>query len=103
MRRPIAFSSSTSCEACQKKRYGEIVVPRIATSVAQPARPARKGRDEGVARDLPPVRPDVDRRDDVGEEHEREPLQDRGDLVVAESDDGPRDPDAEEHDEDSAS
>ena len=32
-RRPIAFSSSTSCEACQKKRYGEIVVPRIATSI----------------------------------------------------------------------
>ena len=33
-RRPSAFSSSTSCDACQKKRYGEMVVPRIATSVA---------------------------------------------------------------------
>src|SRR2546428_4488696 len=26
VRRPRAFSSSTSCDACQKKRYGEIVV-----------------------------------------------------------------------------
>src|SRR5439155_16215306 len=29
--RPIARSSSTSCAACQKNKYGEIVVPRIAT------------------------------------------------------------------------
>jgi hypothetical protein len=36
IRRPMAFSSSTSCEDCQKKRYGEIVVPRMATSVPQP-------------------------------------------------------------------
>src|SRR5438105_6588681 len=33
-RRPTDFSSSTSSDACQKKRYGEIVVPRIATTVA---------------------------------------------------------------------
>ena len=39
MRRPIAFSSSTSCELCQKKRYGLIVVPRIATSIAHPSWP----------------------------------------------------------------
>jgi|PersoiStandDraft_1058852.scaffolds.fasta_scaffold10787_4 hypothetical protein len=39
IRRPIAFSSSTSCEACQKKRYGEIVVPRIATSIAHASFP----------------------------------------------------------------
>ena len=32
-RRPIAFSASTSCDACQKNKYGEIVVPRIATVV----------------------------------------------------------------------
>ena len=31
---PADFSSSTSSLACQKKRYGLIVVPRIATSVA---------------------------------------------------------------------
>ncbi len=29
--RPIARSSSTSCAACQKNKYGEIVVPKIAT------------------------------------------------------------------------
>src|SRR5213592_2146659 len=33
VRRPLARSSSTSCEACQKNRYGEIVVPRMPTSV----------------------------------------------------------------------
>jgi hypothetical protein len=33
VRRPSARSSSTSCEACQKKRYGEIVVPRMPTRV----------------------------------------------------------------------
>ncbi len=33
--RPCARSSSTSCAACQKKRYGEIVVPRRPTSVAR--------------------------------------------------------------------
>ena len=32
--RPAARSSSTSWLVCQKKRYGEMVVPRIATSVA---------------------------------------------------------------------
>src|ERR1039457_5957158 len=31
--KPAAFSSSTSSLACQKNRYGLIVVPRIATSV----------------------------------------------------------------------
>ncbi len=30
--RPMARSSSTSCAACQKKRYGEMVVPRIPTN-----------------------------------------------------------------------
>src|SRR5438034_6083189 len=30
--RPLARSSSTSCAACQKNRYGEMVVPRMATS-----------------------------------------------------------------------
>ena len=30
--RPMLISSSTSWVACQKNRYGEIVVPRIATS-----------------------------------------------------------------------
>ena len=29
------FSSSTSCDDCQKNRYGEIVVPRIATRVVR--------------------------------------------------------------------
>ncbi len=29
--------SSASCDACQKNRYGEIVVPRIATSVVRKA------------------------------------------------------------------
>ena len=29
---PSARSSSTSCAACQKKRYGEMLVPRIPTS-----------------------------------------------------------------------
>jgi hypothetical protein len=37
--RPDAFSSSTSCVACQKNRYGLIVVPRMATSVSQPSLP----------------------------------------------------------------
>ena len=31
--RPIPASSSTSWEACQKNRYGEIVVPRMPTMV----------------------------------------------------------------------
>ena len=35
---PCSCSSSTSSEACQKNRYGEIVVPRIATTVAIMAR-----------------------------------------------------------------
>src|SRR5579883_2982108 len=30
-----ALISSTSCDACQKNRYGLIVVPRIATTVVQ--------------------------------------------------------------------
>src|ERR1041384_1555317 len=33
--RPIARSCSTSCEACQKNKYGEIVVPIIATNTAR--------------------------------------------------------------------
>ena len=36
---PAAFSSSTSSLACQKKRYGLMVVPRIATSIDHSARP----------------------------------------------------------------
>jgi hypothetical protein len=35
VRRPIARSSSTSSAACQKKRYGEMVVPRMPTKVAK--------------------------------------------------------------------
>ena len=34
-RRPGAFSSSTSWLACQKNRYGEMVVPRMATRVTR--------------------------------------------------------------------
>ena len=37
--RPMNFSSSTSCDACQKKRYGLIVVPRMATRVDQASLP----------------------------------------------------------------
>ena len=44
--RPVAFSSSTSCDACQKKRYGLIVVPRIATSVAHASRLGGQRRHE---------------------------------------------------------
>lgn len=32
---PFTISSSTSSDACQKKRYGEIVVPRIATMLSR--------------------------------------------------------------------
>ncbi|MDD3932665.1 MAG: hypothetical protein PHP55_02295 [Methanoculleus sp.] len=35
--RPSATSSSTSSDACQKNRYGEIVVPRIATMLSRKA------------------------------------------------------------------
>src|SRR5262249_1901490 len=38
VRRPWARSSSTSCDACQKNRYGEIVVPKMPTSVAMNSR-----------------------------------------------------------------
>src|SRR6202049_1557222 len=37
VRRPAAFISSTSDDACQKKRYGEMVVPRMATSIVMKA------------------------------------------------------------------
>ena len=36
--RPLARIASTSALACQKNRYGEIVVPRIATMIADECR-----------------------------------------------------------------
>src|SRR5205809_905954 len=61
VRRPLARSSSTSCEACQKNRYGEIV------RHARPERRARHrvGRDAarvvvgGAGDETRPERPEV--------------------------------------------
>src|SRR5438552_13489262 len=36
--RAADFVSSTSCDACQKNRYGLIVVPSTPTSIAHPSR-----------------------------------------------------------------
>ena len=38
MRRMMSASCSAFCAACQKKRYGEMVVPMIATNVSKYSR-----------------------------------------------------------------
>src|SRR5437588_267695 len=49
VRWPAAFISSTSEEACQKKRYGEMVVPSTATSAAmKPGSSSSRGMNVDV-------------------------------------------------------
>jgi len=71
--RPADLSSSTSWLVCQKKRYGEIVVPRIATSVAM----------YWWSAEIVEWGPDEDRVDDVREERDREVLEDPLDEAVS--------------------
>ena len=96
---PSPFPLRPPARPARRRDTGEIVVPRMATSVPQALAVTGDRGDEGVVQESPPVGADVDRRDDVGEEHERQPLQHRGDLVVAQADRRPRDADTEEHDE----
>ncbi len=59
----------------------------------------RQGRDERVVEDLPPVGMEEQRRDDVGDEDEGQPLEDPGDLLVPQPDRGHHDEQGEDADE----
>src|ERR1700724_3504195 len=64
---PAAFSSSTSSLACQKNKYGLIVVPRIATSIDHSSLVC--GIDGTKVSRITPFSPHHKRGDGVGEEH----------------------------------
>src|ERR1700691_5303138 len=94
---PAAFSSSTSSLACQKNRYGLIVVPRIATSIDHSSLVC--GIDGmKVARATPaPVRSHHKRGNRIGEEHQHHPLDQVRYLVIVESDRRPGNQERETH------
>ena len=82
VRRPIARSSSTSTDACQKNRYGEMVVPRTPTRT-------EKYRADHSTCGMKVARSAVahagcakNARPDVREEHQRQPFEDACDLPI---------------------
>ena len=80
------FSSSISCAACQKNRYGLIVVPRMATKpVANAAVHSMCGTNDAAKR-LAPGHVHAEHDRDIGEQAERREFQDGGILAVVEED-----------------
>src|SRR5476649_2960556 len=78
---PSARSSSTSCAACQKNRKGEMLVPRMPTSTEIFARKPYVRCESGVPH-LPPIRAHDEGGHHVGEQHQRQPLENARDLAV---------------------
>src|SRR5262245_46982822 len=81
-RRPRETSSSTSWLACQTNRYGEMVVPRRATSRARNGAVQAEGRQEGPPEHRAPVGPGEEGGGDVSEQGQRQPLEGVGDQPV---------------------
>ena len=96
---PRSCSSSTSSEACQKNRYGEIVVPRMATTVAiMPRSSCSRGTKVDGERGRP-VGVRHERAEDVGEDDERHDLEIARELRVGHDDLGERDRDPDRDDQ----
>ena len=70
-----ALRSSTSCDACQKNRYGLIVVPKTATITVRYCRGQREMRPHRVRGHLAPGDVYREHQDDVREQRQRQPLQ----------------------------
>ena len=70
-----ASSSSTSCELCQKNRYGLIVVPNTATTSVSESPDSSKRGSSAPFGDFVPVEMHGEDDADIGEQREGQPLQ----------------------------
>ena len=78
----LSRDSSASCEACQKNRYGLIVVPNTATTVRIMIAVERDAGDQRRTRDLAPRDGHAERGRDVEQQHQCEEFQQAGVAVI---------------------